>query len=793
MLWIFFMLKATIIAATLFCVLLFVACSADLSIQQPTPTPAGSTAGSTSQVTATTALPGSTAADNSVEDQSGSFPIRAAFYYPWFPDAWAQEGLTPYSHYTPTLGYYNSSNIELIQQHIEAMDYGQIDAGIASWWGQGHHTDGRISALLTATQGTDFRWTLYYEAEGQGDPTGEQITGDLNYIWDNYGQQANYLQIDGRMVLFIFANTGEGEDGCEMIERWQQANSVNAYLVFKVFRGYRDCATQPDGWHQYAPAVAESSQRGYSFSISPGFWAADSGQARLARNLEQWRQGIRNMVASGAPFQLITSFNEWGEGTAVEAATDWASDSTFGLYLDALHDNGGVAANDAAVAVAADPTPWPTPLPTPTPSSIITVSALADTYVSQESPESDYGSALLLRTDMTPTIRSYLRFEVPPLPDTLQRARLQLFANNGSTLGFEVLTLTPTVWNEITTTFVTAPPPGYVLGSSGPVEPQSWAEIDVTNGISQPGTVDFVLQSLNNSAVSYASRESSTPPTLVLELGPLTNASVVTDSHVLYAVGDIADCEAEGDEATAALLDNRPGTILTLGDTVYMSGTIQQFTDCFDPVWGRHKERIRPAVGNHEYITPDAMPYYAYFGTAAGEPDKGYYSFDLGGWHVVALNSNCTEVGGCHVNSPQEQWLRADLASHPTHCTIAYMHHPRWSSGKYGENNRVQPLVEALYDYGVDLLLTGHGHQYERFGLQDPNGNRDPARGIREIVVGTGGKNHQPVIEVLPNSEVREATTFGVLELTLYSGSYIWNFLPEPGKTFTDRGSEACR
>jgi hypothetical protein len=187
------------------------------------------------------------------------------------------------------------------------------------------------------------------------------------------------------------------------------------------------------------------------------------------------------------------------------------------------------------------------------------------------------------------------------------------------------------------------------------------------------------------------------------------------------------------------------------------------------------------------------MPYYAYFGTAAGTPRKGYYSFDLGGWHVVALNSNCIEIGGCHASSPQEQWLRADLAAHPAHCTIAYMHHPRWSSGKYGENNRVQPLVEALYDYGVDLLLTGHGHQYERFSLQDPNGNRDPVRGIREIVVGTGGKNHQPVIAVLPNSEVREAETFGVLQVMLYPGRYTWEFLPEPGKSFTDRGSEACR
>ena len=482
----------------------------------------------------------------------------------------------------------------------------------------------------------------------------------------------------------------------------------------------------------------------------------------------------------------------------MEAATDWQSDSAYGLYLDALHDNGAVVAGSEASAAVAQRPSWPTPLPTPTPAAVFTVTAVADTYVNEANPTSDYGAAALLRSDMTPTIQSYLRFDLPALPGPLQRAHLQLFVNNRVTLGFEVRSLTDTPWSEQALVFANAPQPGYVLGSSGPVTPQQWSAVDVTNGVTQvltqPSSVSFVLANLNDSATSYASRETVTPPTLVLEIGAATPATpTAVTGTVIYAVGDIGDCVSKGDDATAALLDARPGLILTLGDTVYMSGTVEQFTDCFDPVWGRHKERIRPAVGNHEYITPDAAPYFAYFGAIAGDPAKGYYSYDLGGWHLIALNSNCLEIGGCHVSSPQEQWLRADLAAHPAQCTLAYMHHPRWSSGKYGENQRVQPLVEALYEYGVDLMLAGHAHHYERYAPQDPTGQLDQRHGIRQINVGTGGKNHQPVIEVLPNSEVRDGDTFGVLGLTLYPDRYDWEFLPVPGGHFTDRGSEPCR
>lgn len=266
-----------------------------------------------------------------------SLPLRAAFYYPWFPEAWTQKGIYPFTHYHPSLGYYDGGSLAVERAHIAAMQYGKIQAGIASWWGQGTMTDARVPAILSAAAGTTFRWSLYYEAESLGDPSVTQINADLAYIRGHYAADPSYLRIDGRFVVFVYA---DGSDGCAMAQRWHDANTVGAYVVLKVFNGYRTCASQPDGWHQYAPAVAADSQSGYSYAISPGFFLATDSAPRLVRDLTAWNASIRAMVASGAPFQLVTTFNEWGEGTSVESATDWASGSGYGAYLDALHTNG---------------------------------------------------------------------------------------------------------------------------------------------------------------------------------------------------------------------------------------------------------------------------------------------------------------------------------------------------------------------------------------------------------------------------------------------------------------------
>ena len=285
--------------------------------------------------------------------ESLTFPVRAAFYYPWFPESWDQGGVSPFTNFTPSAGLYDSSDPGLIATHIDALQYGGIAAGIASWWGQGHPTDARIPELLAGASGGDFRWSLYYEQEGYDDPSVEVIQADLRSIQDRYATHPNFLRVDGRFVVFVWADP---QDACGMADRWSQANTadIDAYVVLKTFSGHSTCSAQPASWHQYGPALASASVGTSAFTISPGFWLKGEAAPRLARDLDRWRQDIQAMVASGADWQLVTTFNEWGEGTAVESAAEWASLSGYGEYLDALQNDGAVdpPPNSPPMAVA---------------------------------------------------------------------------------------------------------------------------------------------------------------------------------------------------------------------------------------------------------------------------------------------------------------------------------------------------------------------------------------------------------------------------------------------------------
>ena len=257
---------------------------------------------------------------------------------------------------------------------------------------------------------------------------------------------------------------------------------------------------------------------------------------------------------------------------------------------------------------------------------------------------------------------------------------------------------------------------------------------------------------------------------------------------VLVGAGDIADCGDNADGPTAALLDAIPGTVFTAGDNAYSSGTAQQFARCYDPTWGRHKDRTRPSPGNHDYGTDDGGPYFRYFGANAGPAGRGYYSYDLGGWHILSLNSNVNMKAG----SAQERWLRSDLAAHSAKCTLAYWHHPLFSSSQHGNYDPARSLWQALYDAGADVVVSGHDHTYERFAPQTPAGALDTARGIREFVVGTGGAGLYDFPHIARNSEVRHNKTHGVIKLTLRADGYDWEFVPVAGGTFRDKGSGEC-
>ena len=272
----------------------------------------------------------------------------------------------------------------------------------------------------------------------------------------------------------------------------------------------------------------------------------------------------------------------------------------------------------------------------------------------------------------------------------------------------------------------------------------------------------------------------------------VANTGAMTDP-VLVGSGDIASCTSSGDEGTARLLDGIDGTVFTAGDTAYPRGTAAQFANCYAPSWGRHKSRTKPAPGNHDYLTSGAAGYYGFFGAAAGDPTKGYYSYDLGNWHVVALNSSCLNVGGCGAGSPQEQWLRADLAASSKPCTAAYWHRPLFTSGSVHPNaTDMRPMFQALYDFNAELVVSAHNHQYERFAPQNPSGGLDNVRGVREFVAGAGGVSHYTFGDIQPNSQVRNGTAYGVLKLTLKANSYDWEFVPVAGRIFSDSGTTAC-
>jgi phosphatidylinositol-3-phosphatase len=273
-------------------------------------------------------------AGSEAERDNVSLPARAAFVYPWYPETWRVGGEFP--HFAPAFGRYNSSSRSVVDRQIRALDYGRVKVAIASWWGPGTHAEAtRIPLLLARTRAlrSPLRWALYYEREGTSDPSVSMIRADLAYA-ARYAASPAYARLHGKPVIFVY---NANDTSCSVVDRWHRAAGSRWYVVMKVFPGYHDCATQPASWHEYAPAQAEVAQPGYSFSISPGFWKADESKPRLERSIARWSREVRDMTASKAPWQLITTFNEWGEGTAVEPARQWRTRSGFGAYLDVLH------------------------------------------------------------------------------------------------------------------------------------------------------------------------------------------------------------------------------------------------------------------------------------------------------------------------------------------------------------------------------------------------------------------------------------------------------------------------
>jgi hypothetical protein len=287
--------------------------------------------------------------------------------------------------------------------------------------------------------------------------------------------------------------------------------------------------------------------------------------------------------------------------------------------------------------------------------------------------------------------------------------------------------------------------------------------------------------------------------------------ALAAEPVVLAGAGDIAACDQTNDDATAALLDAIPGTVFTLGDNVYTAGSPAEFAACYDPNWGQHKARTRPAAGNHDYITPGGAGYHSYFGEAAGPVGKGYYSYTAGAWKVIVLNANCGQDptvpvtpdpdfpgNPCGPGSPQLTWLEQELATSPD-CTAAMIHYPLVTSGIKRDYAHVRPMWDLLYAYSADIVMSGDDHIYERFAKITPAKEPDPVRGIRLFIIGTGGNGSYAITQPAPNSEVRRGNdpvlgpNYGVMKFTLADGSYSWQFFPVAGQSFTDSGSTRAR
>jgi hypothetical protein len=423
-------------------------------------------------------------------------------------------------------------------------------------------------------------------------------------------------------------------------------------------------------------------------------------------------------------------------------------------------------------------------------------------------------------------MRTYVRFSVSNLTAPVTGAALRLYSYSSSTEGIAVATASNT-WTEAGLTWNTAPAPGAMVGSAKPLTLNTTTVVDVSSAVTGNGTYTFVVTTPRTTANKFASRESSTNrPQLTVTTSSSTTSSSPTatssptssptgsNAPTIVGAGDIA-CPANKVPTTTSCqqlatsdvaLALAPTAVLPLGDDQYELGSIDDFRAQYAPSWGRMDSIARPVPGNHEYgyigssVTPTGgAGYFQYFGTRSHplQPScsslcTSWYSYDIGSWHLIALDSQCVVVGGCNPGSPEYQWLLNDLNSHPAACTLAYWHIPLFSSSPDHQPD-MQSIYKLLYDKGADVVLNGHAHFYERFAPQDVAGTADPAKGIREFLVGTGGRSFFSISPTpAANSEARIANTFGVLQMSLGTGGYSWKFVPTPGSTASDSGSASC-
>jgi len=425
--------------------------------------------------------------------------------------------------------------------------------------------------------------------------------------------------------------------------------------------------------------------------------------------------------------------------------------------------------------------------------AITVITPAADAFVRQSHPSANTGSAVSLRARKNPADTSYLRFEVPAIDIGSATLRLRVRPTERTKVAVREVSGS---WDEDGINAANAPAVGRLVAKVTVRNKRQWIDVDVSSIIDGPGSYTFAIVGLRLNQARFYSRESNSPPQLVVsDRGEV----------VMAAAGDIACDPSDGGFNDGQGTDSRcrqmhtsdlvlgiaPDVVAALGDLQYPSGERDDFMGSYDPSWGRFYDITMPASGNHEYDSAGAAGYYAYWGSRAGDPDEGYYSYDVGSWHVVVLNTNCSDAD-CSLGGSQEDWLRADLAASDAVCTLAYGHRSRFSNGFHGGSDRIENLTDVLYEAGVDLYLSGHEHSYERMAPLDPDGNI-VWTGIRNIIVGTGGKSlREGSINPAPSTQAWDDRTYGILRLDLNSTSYRWEFINDGSGDFTDSGSGIC-
>ena len=677
--------------------------SAPTSTRTPPPNP---TATRTGMPTATTTNPPNPPPTQPGDVQPG-FPIRAVFYYPWFPEAWNQQGYNPFTNYTPSLGFYDSSSVSVIHNHISAMTYGNIGAAILSWWGQGSMTDQRVATTLGATPGSSnpsFRWTLYYENEAQGDPGVAQIENDLQYIQSHYGSDPSFLRVNGKFVLFVYAGAA---DSCGMADRWAQADNAlghPAYIVLKVFAGYRTCASQPDSWHQYSPAVAADEQRGYSYAISPGFWKKGENP-RLGRDLTRWNTNVSSMIASGDPWQLVTTFNEWGEGTSVESAMEWASTSSFGQYLDILHNNGN--GNPPPVTSTPAITPTRTQTPPPSPTGTVTVPP-TPTRTPTQAPTSTSVPGTPTVPAPTATQSNLTLVTLTKGPDLLYsgtNTQMKLFWQWTTNTTFRV------DWGTSTNYGTSSP-------SISPYDGTNYLYAYTITGLTS-GTKYYYRVVVGNQYSAGSFR--TAPADNATAVNFISYGDNRTNPSIQNTIAGLVDQLFLSDPSYQTFN-------LVCGDLVSNGDSDSTWTsEMFSPSFTNIRTELAnlsylPIMGNHEGSGSLFLRYFPQPYAAAG-----YWSFDYGPLHVVLMDQYVSYGTG----SAEYNWVKNDLAATTKLWKVVMIHEPGWSAnGGHPNNTTIQTVYEPLFEqYHVALVLAGHNHYYSRAMVN----------GIPELTVGTGG------------------------------------------------------